>query len=57
MKNYAIMQLKKKNAAELDIKYGKKEDQTLLEKEKKGMGSFPAYNEYELNPGGKADNK
>lgn len=44
------MQLKKKNAAELDKKYGKTEDQEELPKERKGMGSFPSYKEYEINP-------
>jgi hypothetical protein len=57
MKNYAIMQLKKKNAAELDEKYGKPVDQTMLPKEEKGMSSFPSYKEYEINPSGKTGGK
>lgn len=50
MRNLAIMQMKKKNAAELDAKYVKT-DQTEVKKEVKGPLSFPKYDEYEIMPG------
>ncbi|XP_046992403.1 NADH dehydrogenase [ubiquinone] 1 alpha subcomplex assembly factor 2 isoform X2 [Schistocerca americana] len=50
MRSVAIMEMKKKNAAELARKEGKK-DPGVLDKEVKGMESFPKYDEYEVMPG------
>lgn len=51
LKNLAIMQMKKKNAAELEAKYAKPGDEKLLQKEIKGSQSFPQYEEFEIQPG------
>lgn len=51
LRNLAIMKMKEKNAAELEAKYAKPKDQTELEKNTTGMGSFPQYEEYEVMPG------
>lgn len=51
LKNLAIMQLKKKNAAELEAKYSKGADNQLLPKDVKGPQSFPQYEDYEIMPG------
>ncbi|GLH16610.1 Uncharacterized protein GBIM_20844 [Gryllus bimaculatus] len=49
MKNVAIMNLKKANAAELERK-NQHELHGLLEREKKGLESFPTYKEYSSEP-------
>lgn len=51
VKNLSMMDIKKRNAAKLDAEYAKNKDPELLEKEQKGMGSFPNYKEYEGIPG------
>ncbi|XP_049289575.1 NADH dehydrogenase [ubiquinone] 1 alpha subcomplex assembly factor 2 [Anopheles funestus] len=51
LKNLAIMKMKERNAAELEAKYSKPKDATVLEQQKTGMGSFPQYDEYEVMPG------
>lgn len=51
VKNLSIMDIKKRNAAKLDAEHAKIKDTSLLEKEQKGMGSFPKYKEYESIPG------
>lgn len=54
-KNLAIMQMKKKNAALLDEKYGKPQDHASLKKnEITGRAEFPRYDEdFEVMPGSK----
>lgn len=51
LKNLAIMQQKKKNALELEANCSKTDDKSVLEKEAKGMESFPVRKEYEIMPG------
>lgn len=52
MKNLAIMQLKKKNAALLDEKHGKTQDHAALKKDETGQrAAFPSYDDYEVMPG------
>lgn len=52
MKNLAIMQLKKKNAALLDEKNVPKYDHAALKKDETGQKtSFPQYDDYEIMPG------
>uniref|UniRef100_A0A7R9H9I3 NADH dehydrogenase [ubiquinone] 1 alpha subcomplex assembly factor 2 n=1 Tax=Timema poppense TaxID=170557 RepID=A0A7R9H9I3_TIMPO len=53
MRNFAISQLKKKNAAEIEAreKSSNPKDFEVVEKEIKGMESFPKYDEYEVMPG------
>lgn len=43
--------MKKRNAAELEQKYGKPSGQEELPREQKGLASFPQYEEYEKIPG------
>lgn len=50
------MELKKKNAAELELKYSTSKDKELP-KDEKGYGSFPKYDEYEIIPGKDASKK
>lgn len=51
VRNLQIMDMKKRNAAELDAKYGKKDDQgKLIPKEEETIGTFPKYKEYEIIP-------
>lgn len=57
MKNLAIMQLKKRNAALLDTKHGQKQDHAALKKDKMGQhAAFPSYDEYEVMPGKSSKN-
>ncbi|XP_063909239.1 NADH dehydrogenase [ubiquinone] 1 alpha subcomplex assembly factor 2 [Zophobas morio] len=49
MRNYALMQMKKKNAIAVDAKSGQ---MTPMEK---GMETFPKRPEYEMSPGAKSD--
>lgn len=49
MRNYAIMQIKKKNAREIDGKGGQKTPMT------KGIETFPQRPEYEMVPGKKKE--
>lgn len=53
MKNLAIIQMKKKNAAEIDDKFKKPQDHAALKKDQTGeRADFPSYgNEYEIIPG------
>jgi hypothetical protein len=52
MKNLAIMQLKKKNAAALSSKNPVHQDHAALRKDETGQkASFPSYDEYEKVPG------
>lgn len=52
MKNLAIMQLKKKNAAALEDKFAVKQDHAALRKDETGQkASFPQYTDYEIMPG------
>lgn len=57
MRNLAIMKMKEKNAAELEAKYSKPKDLAELPKNPTGMGSFPQYDEYEIMPGKKKNEK
>lgn len=58
MKNLAIMQLKKKNAALVDEKYGKPLDHAALKKDETGQrAAFPSYDEYEVMPGSEKKSK
>lgn len=43
--------MKKRNAAALDVKFGKPKDDKELPKDKRGAESFPKYDEYEYVPG------
>lgn len=52
MKNLAIMQLKKKNAAALETKNPVNQDHAALKRDETGQkAAFPTYNEYEKVPG------
>lgn len=52
VRNLQIMEMKKKNAAELDVKYGEKDVQgKVVEKVPETIGTFPKYKEYEIIPG------
>jgi NADH dehydrogenase [ubiquinone] 1 alpha subcomplex assembly factor 2 len=52
LKNLAIMQLKKKNAALLDEKNAPKYDHAALKRDETGQKtSFPQYEEFEVMPG------
>lgn len=52
LKNLAIMQMKKKNAAELDAKFPSKKDHAALRRDETGeKAAFPSYNEFEVMPG------
>ncbi|XP_039952550.1 NADH dehydrogenase [ubiquinone] 1 alpha subcomplex assembly factor 2 [Bactrocera neohumeralis] len=52
VRNLSIMEMKQRNAAELEATYGAKDDTgQLLPKEKETIGTFPKYNEYEIIPG------
>lgn len=52
MKNLAIMQLKKKNAALLKDKNAPIQDHAALKKDETGQkAAFPSYDEYEVMPG------
>ncbi|GAB0087036.1 NADH dehydrogenase [Sergentomyia squamirostris] len=52
LRNLAIADMKQKNAAKLDAALAQGKDLKVLEKEQKGMGSFPDYgDEYELSAG------
>lgn len=51
VKNLQIMEMKKRNAAELDAQYGKKDiDGKLVAPEAETVGTFPKYKEYEIIP-------
>ena len=49
-KNLEVMKLKQENAAEIE-KNSSVSKKNLMEKEIKGMESFPKYEEYEIMPG------
>ncbi|XP_037960450.1 NADH dehydrogenase [ubiquinone] 1 alpha subcomplex assembly factor 2 [Teleopsis dalmanni] len=52
IQNLQIMEMKKRNAAELEKKFGKKDLQgNPLPKEPETIGTFPKYEEYEIVPG------
>lgn len=52
MKNLAIMNLKKKNAALMDDKFQQKQDHAALKRDETGQkAAFPRYNDYEVMPG------
>lgn len=52
LKNYAVMQMKKRNAALLDEKHAVKQDHASLKKDETGQkAAFPSYGEYESMPG------
>lgn len=51
LKNLAIMQMKKENAAKLEAKYAKESDTKMLGIERRGPDSFPKYDEFEIQPG------
>lgn len=52
MKNLAIIQLKKKNAALLDDKFKQPQDHAALKKDETGQrAAFPRYEEFESSPG------
>ncbi|XP_073822334.1 NADH dehydrogenase [ubiquinone] 1 alpha subcomplex assembly factor 2 [Musca autumnalis] len=51
VRNLQIMDMKKKNAAELDEKYGQKDAKGKLIRPKETVGTFPKYNDYEIIPG------
>lgn len=56
MKNLAIMQMKKRNAAALESKNQKPQDHAALKKDETGQrASFPRYEEYEVMPGKSKD--
>lgn len=58
MKNLAIMQMKKKNAALIDAKHEKPQDHAKLRRdETDGKAAFPTYDEYEVMPGKKKGSK
>jgi hypothetical protein len=59
MKNLAIMQMKKKNAALLEGKNKPVQDHAALKKDETGQrAAFPRYNdEYEIMPGKKLGSK
>lgn len=58
MKNYAIIQMKRKNAAELEVKYAKERGNLPIpELPKSGYESFPKYDDYETSPGQFRDKK
>ncbi|XP_005187828.1 NADH dehydrogenase [ubiquinone] 1 alpha subcomplex assembly factor 2 [Musca domestica] len=51
VRNLQIMDMKKRNAAELEEKYGEKDASGKLIPPKETVGTFPKYNEYEIIPG------
>ncbi|XP_030380640.1 NADH dehydrogenase [ubiquinone] 1 alpha subcomplex assembly factor 2 [Scaptodrosophila lebanonensis] len=53
VKNLQIMDMKKRNAAELDAQYAKGKDDKALPKQVEGesIGTYPKYKEYEIVPG------
>jgi NADH:ubiquinone oxidoreductase subunit len=51
LRNLAIMKQKKENAKETVLREASTNDQNILEKEIKGMESFPKYDDYEVMPG------
>jgi NADH dehydrogenase [ubiquinone] 1 alpha subcomplex assembly factor 2 len=52
MKNLAIMNVKKKNAAELESKYATPQDHAALKSNVSGRAEFPRHDDdYELLPG------
>lgn len=55
-RNLAIMQMKKTNAAELDMKYSEGKE-TLPQQQVTGGGDFPQYDFYEKVPGKKPGEK
>ena len=59
MKNLAIIQMKKRNAALLDAKHQKPQDHAALKKDETGQrAAFPRYgDEYEIMPGKKLGSK
>ncbi|XP_063699110.1 NADH dehydrogenase [ubiquinone] 1 alpha subcomplex assembly factor 2 [Culicoides brevitarsis] len=57
MRNLAIAQLKKKNAAILEAKADAERGYKIENIDEKGISSFPKYDEYEQMPGKKKDEK
>lgn len=53
MQNYAMAQMKKKNAAVLEAKADAERGHKIEFETTKGPGSFPKYDEYEVMPGKK----
>lgn len=51
------MDLKKRNAAELDNIHRKSKDEKEIPQVHSGYGSFPKYSEYDTTPGKEADKK
>ncbi|EDW36810.1 GL25860 [Drosophila persimilis] len=53
VKNLQIMDMKKRNAAELDATYAKAKDEKAMPKQVEGqtIGTFPKYKDYEFIPG------
>lgn len=51
LKNLALMKQKKENAKEIAMRETSVKSENLLQKEIKGMESFPKYEEYEIMPG------
>ncbi|CAD6998464.1 NADH dehydrogenase [ubiquinone] 1 alpha subcomplex assembly factor 2 [Ceratitis capitata] len=52
VRNLSIMEMKQRNAAELEGSYGEKDDKgQVLPKKRETIGTFPKYNEYEIIPG------
>lgn len=46
------MQMKKKNAAEIDAKFPSKKDHAALRRDETGdKAAFPSYDEFEMMPG------
>jgi NADH:ubiquinone oxidoreductase subunit len=57
LKNLAIMEQKKANAKEIAMREASANGQNILEKEVKGMASFPKHTEYEIMPGKEQEKK
>lgn len=55
IKNLQVIEMKKRNAAELDAQYAKDKDAGALPKQVEGetIGTYPKYKDYEINPGKK----
>ncbi|GFG31900.1 hypothetical protein Cfor_02519 [Coptotermes formosanus] len=51
LRNLAIMEQKKANAKEIAMREALANEQNVLQKEVKGMASFPKCTEYEIMPG------
>jgi NADH:ubiquinone oxidoreductase subunit len=56
-RNLAIMKQKKENAKEIALRETRVNEKNILEKEIRGMESFPKYDEYEIMPGKEQEKK